>query len=258
MERTRRLTIWILCVLMAFESAVFVNAGFQAGTSVSGADLPTEEPDSSSNPIQPIFPDNPSDSSIAQATAKAEERGLLLLVNKTHPIDSGYQPEDLASVLYFAENRSKETRYLRAEAAEKFHELVEAASLESHTIVMTTAYRSYGFQQILWDNYVAKEGEEAATRYSAKPGESEHQTGLAVDVTSPSVSYELTTEFGDTEEGIWLAEHAHRFGFILRYPQGKEAVTGYQYEPWHLRYVGDEVATYLYQEDLTLEEFLER
>ena len=257
MERARRLTIWILCTLMAFESAVFVNAGSQAGTSVSGADLPTEEPDISSNPIQPTTPGNPSDSSIALAKAKAEERGLLLLVNKTHPIDSSYKPDDLTSVLYYAENRSKETRYLRAEAASKFHELVEAASMEGYTLVMTTAYRSYGFQQILWNNYVAKEGEEAATRYSAKPGESEHQSGLAVDVTSPSVSYELTTEFGNTEEGIWLAKNAHQFGFILRYPAGKESITGYQYEPWHLRYVGEEVATYLYQEDLTLEEFLE-
>jgi D-alanyl-D-alanine carboxypeptidase len=146
---------------------------------------------------------------------------------------------------------------MRAEAAEHFHKLVEAAKEEGYEIVMTTAYRSYSFQKILWDNYVAREGEEAANRFSARPGQSEHQTGLAVDISSPSVNYALTEDFADTDEGIWIAENAHKFGFIIRFPKGKEHITGYLYEPWHLRYVGEKVATRIYEQELTLEEYLE-
>ena len=189
---------------------------------------------------------------------EANAQGMLLLVNKQNPITSDYKPNDLASVIYYAENRTAASRYLRSEAADQFHRLVEAAKEQGYMLVMTTAYRSYGFQQVLWNNYVAAEGAEAAARYSAKPGESEHQTGLAVDVTSPTVEYQLTSSFGETPEGIWLAENAPRFGFIIRYPQGKEQITGYLYEPWHLRYVGVSVATEISSNGLTLEEYLER
>ncbi|NLM09128.1 MAG: M15 family metallopeptidase [Clostridiales Family XIII bacterium] len=146
---------------------------------------------------------------------------------------------------------------MRKEAAQQFYKLVEAAAGEGYELVMTTAYRSYDFQQILWNNYVANEGEAAASRFSARPGQSEHQSGLAVDVSSPSVDYSLTETFGKTEEGIWLAQNAHRFGFIIRFPEEKESITGYLYEPWHIRYVGEPVATEIYAKDLTLEEYLE-
>jgi D-alanyl-D-alanine carboxypeptidase len=121
---------------------------------------------------------------------------------------------------------------------------------------MTTAYRSYDFQKILYDSYVSREGEAAANKYSAKPGQSEHQTGLAADVSSPSVDYQLSNDYGRTAEGKWLAENAHRFGFIIRFPEGKEEITGYQHEPWHIRYVGRAAAKEIYERNLTLEEFL--
>jgi D-alanyl-D-alanine carboxypeptidase len=133
---------------------------------------------------------------------------------------------------------------------------VEAAIPDGIEIKMTTAYRSYDFQEILYNNYVSQSGAEEADRFSAKPGQSEHQTGLAVDVSSSSVGYELTDAFGDTSEGKWLAQHAHEYGFILRYPDGKEAITGYMYEPWHLRYVGLFVANEIYQKGFTLEEYI--
>lgn len=191
------------------------------------------------------------------AREEASERGLLILINKTHTVDSNYKPDDLASIKYFASNRSESGRYMRAEAADHFHQLIEAAADQGLKIVMTTAYRSYSFQKVLWDNYVAKDGEAAASRYSARPGTSEHQSGLAVDVSSPSVSYELTRKYADTEEGKWLAENAHKFGFIIRFPEGKEDITGYMYEPWHLRYVSESVAEEIYEADITLEEYLE-
>ena len=181
----------------------------------------------------------------------------LMLVNKTHPVDENYKPEGLKDIKYFASDRDPSTRYMVGDAADKFHELVEAAAEDGYTIVMTTAYRSYGFQTILWNNYVAKHGEEKANTFSARPGQSEHQTGLCTDVSSPSVNYQLTTKYGETPEGMWLAEHAHEYGFIIRYLKGKEDISGYQYEPWHIRYVGVEAASYIYQEQITLEEYLD-
>lgn len=191
-----------------------------------------------------------------RALLEAEEKGLLILVNKVNPVDQDYKPDDLSEVKYYVPDRAETTRYLRAEAAEAFHRLVEAAAEEGFEIRMTTAYRSYNFQKILFDNYVAREGEEKANTYSARPGESEHQTGLAVDVSSPIVDWQLSNDYGNTEEGKWLADNAHRFGFILRFPKGKEDITGYQYEPWHLRYVGLAAAKEICEYDLTLEEFL--
>lgn len=191
-----------------------------------------------------------------QALMEAEEKGLLILVNKENPVGRDYKPDDLTEIKYYVPDRAETTRYLRAEAAEAFHRLVDKAAAEGLEIKMTTAYRSYDFQKILFDNYVAKEGEEKANTFSARPGQSEHQTGLAVDVSSPVVDWQLSNDYGNTEEGKWIAANAHQFGFILRFPKGKEEITGYQYEPWHLRYVGLTAAKEIYENNLTLEEFL--
>jgi len=198
--------------------------------------------------------DNP-DKEIALKDARAA--GLLILVNKTHPVDKDYKPDDLTKVKDFVPDRAESTRYMRAEAAKAFGMLVDKASEDGMVIKMTTAYRSYDFQKILFDSYVEKEGEEKANTFSAKPGQSEHQTGLAVDVSSLSVDYQLSNDYGKTKEGKWLADNAWRFGFILRFPKGKEDITGYQYEPWHLRYVGLTAAKEIYDQDITLEEYLQ-
>lgn len=182
---------------------------------------------------------------------------FLMLVNKTHPIADNYKPDDLTDIKYFATDRDAAGRFMRKEPAEQFHKLVEAAKAEGHEIIMTTAYRSYGFQKTLYDNYVKKYGQEEANTFSAKPGESEHQTGLCTDVSSPSVNYQLTTDYGQEPEGKWLAQHAHEFGFIIRFPLGKEEITGYQYEPWHIRYVGQPAANEIFEKGLTLEEYLD-
>jgi D-alanyl-D-alanine carboxypeptidase len=194
----------------------------------------------------------------AAEVAKALEKGFLLLVNREHSLDPDYKPDDLEEIKYFAPDRSPASRYMRAEAAEAFHSLIEEAAKEDIEIIMTTAYRSYGFQQILYDGYVQREGQAAADRFSAKPGQSEHQTGLAVDVTSESVGYALTGDFADTKEGQWLAANAHKFGFIIRYPEGKEDITGFMYEPWHIRFVGSPIAERIYNQGITLEEYIEK
>lgn len=186
----------------------------------------------------------------------AQNEEFLILINKTHPVDGSYKPEDLTSIQYFASDRSEAGRYMRAEAAAQFEALVEGAAKEGYELVMTTAYRSYEFQNTLYTNYVNRYGEAEANTFSAKPGQSEHQSGLAVDVSSPVVSYALSDDFGDTAEGKWMAENAHKYGFILRFPLGKEEITGYQYEPWHLRYVGQPAADEIYEKGITLEEYL--
>lgn len=189
-----------------------------------------------------------------------QENGLFILVNKDpeNHLDPSYVPEDLEPIRYFAEDRNKYTRFMRAEAADAFHRLVEAAAEDGIDIVMTTAYRSYDFQQILWDNYVAQKGEEEANKTSARPGESEHQTGLAVDLSTSEIDYRNSSDFADTKAGHWVAEHAHEYGFILRYPEDKTDITGYSYEPWHIRYVGLTAAADIYENGLTLEEYLDQ
>ncbi len=263
MIKGKRIIIWTLCGLIAVESALFIDIGIALAE--SGYDDPIS--------IYPFGIRGKNDISMPDQISKEErdllevsrsavkreagEKGFLMLVNKEHSIGKDYVPDDLASIDYYMSDRSKDSRYMRKEAAEQFHKLVEEAALVGYTIRMTTAYRSYGFQQILWNNYVSREGEEAASKYSARPGESEHQTGLAVDVTSPSVNNELTIKFAESDEGIWLSKNAFRFGFILRYPKGKEDITGYQFEPWHLRYVSRPVAEEIFKKGITLEEYLD-
>ena len=191
---------------------------------------------------------------------KDQENGLFLLVNKDpeNHLDPSYKAEDLEPIKYYAADRNKYTRFMRAEAAEAFHRLVETAAEEGIDIVMTTAYRSYEFQQNLWDNNVAQKWEEEANKTSARPGESEHQTGLAVDLSTSEIDYRNSSDFADTAAGRWVAENAHKFGFILRFPEDKTDITGYSYEPWHIRYVGLTAAADIYEENLTLEEYLEQ
>lgn len=123
-------------------------------------------------------------------------------------------------------------------------------------LAAVSGFRSYERQAAIFANAVQRKGEVEANRVSARPGQSEHQTGLAMDVSSASVGYALVEAFGETVEGKWLAQNAPKYGFIIRYPKGKEHITGYRYEPWHLRYVGVEHAMKISQRGLTLEEYL--
>lgn len=182
--------------------------------------------------------------------------GNLVLVNKENSLNPEHIPDDLTDIIYYAKDRAAKGRFMRQEAAEAFHALSEEAALEGHEIVVTTAYRSYDFQSDLYYGYVSSKGEDWADQYSAKPGTSEHQTGLAADCSSPSVGYQLTSSYGETQEGMWLRDHCNEFGFIIRYPQGKEEITGYNYEPWHIRYVGKTAASVMKKKDWTFEEFI--
>ncbi len=223
--------------------------------STSGDDNSVSEPGDSASP-KPAVPSvtPPTLNENGEITEVTDD--WLLLVNKTHPLAESYEPSDLIVVQHQVGSHAAIMRYMRKEAAEHLDAMCEAAAEEGHEIGIRTAYRPYSYQKGIFNDYVNRYGEEEANKFSARPGQSEHQTGLCADVTSPSVDYKLTTEYGEAPEGMWLAENAHRFGFIIRYPLGKEDITGYQYEPWHVRYVGEEHAAKIYEQGITLEEYL--
>lgn len=176
-------------------------------------------------------------------------------VNHANRLPVLYEPDDLvvANVRY-PYSGVEERSYLRREAAEAVEELFLAAEEIGHILYFNSGYRPYLRQYELFQNAQLTHGYDQTT--VAKPGYSEHQTGLAVDISSNEVNFSLTKQFGLTEEGMWVADHAHLFGFIIRYPEGKEEITGYQYEPWHLRYVG-EIAADIYNQSITFEEYLQ-
>lgn len=185
---------------------------------------------------------------------------LLALVNKTRSLPSDYVPDELVEpeVPHVFQGENLPYNKMRRVAAEALESLFAAGEEEGLQFVARSGYRSYDTQVEVFSRNVEKNGEEAANKYSARPGESEHQTGLVMDVTSPGVQNELVIPFEDTNEGKWLKDHAADFGFIIRYLKGKEDITGYQYEPWHLRYVGKDAAKAIASENLTLEEYLLR
>ncbi len=179
---------------------------------------------------------------------------IQVLTNKQLSLPPDYEPEDLVQP-EVAWGPISNYRYLRQEAAEALENLFNEALEEGISLYGRTGYRSYQAQEEIFINFVNNHGYQEARTFSAKPGQSEHQTGLAMDITAESVDYRLSGDFGETEEGQWVGENAHKHGFIIRYPKEKEEITGYIYEPWHLRYVGVDLATELYESGLTMEEY---
>lgn len=150
-----------------------------------------------------------------------------------------------------------ENIYMRPEAARALEALFAGAAEDGITLYATSGFRSYATQKAIFDRKAAERGEQAANRSVAKPGYSEHQTGLAMDIEGETtLGTGLTAAFGESPEGIWVAEHCHEYGFIIRYPEDKTSITGYIYEPWHIRYVGVEAATEITQLGVTFEEYI--
>ncbi|MEW9675223.1 D-alanyl-D-alanine carboxypeptidase family protein [Lentibacillus sp. L22] len=184
-------------------------------------------------------------------------KDTLVLVNKHHALPADYEPDDLVipDVRFpFTEDIPK--KYMRKEAADALEELFATGDAAGVNLFGQSGYRSHDRQKSVFDAYVAKDGKAAANKYSARPGESEHQTGLTMDVTSPDINYDIVEDFADTNEGKWLKDNAHKYGFIIRYPKDKVDITEYQYEPWHIRYVGKDAAKVIYEKHITLEEYL--
>ncbi|MBE5967357.1 MAG: D-alanyl-D-alanine carboxypeptidase family protein, partial [Lachnospiraceae bacterium] len=181
---------------------------------------------------------------------------MTAFINREYTLPEDYEPDDLVvpNVL-FNLTYYDERKLMRSEAATALEKLFDVAEKDGHALYGVSAYRSYSRQRNIFLNNIVKKGKTHTLKYSAVPGTSEHQSGLSIDVSSKSFGFRLTEGFGDTPEGIWLAKNAHRFGYIIRYPLEKVDITGYAYEPWHIRYVGKDLATYLYTNDLTLDEY---
>lgn len=208
-----------------------------ASSSSTSTPVPTITPTPTPTPV-PTVTATPTPTPTATPSSSSTVTSVtyingILIANKTYALPADYAPGDLLPEVYSA-----------------FYKLQAAAKADGLNIYISSGYRSYNTQKSLYERYCARDGQAAADRYSARPGHSEHQTGLAMDVN------EISDAFIGTPEAIWLAEHAHEYGFIIRYPQDKEGVTGYKYEPWHLRYLGVSTATDVYLSGLCLEEYL--
>lgn len=156
----------------------------------------------------------------------------ILIVNKSYPLSADYDPG------------------LQPITKDAFQKLSDAAAQEGLDLYIGSDYRDYAYQVKIYNNYCDLYGSEQADSFSARPGYSEHQTGLTIDCNT------IDDAFGETAEAVWLAEHCADYGFIIRFPDGKENITGYQYEPWHIRYVGVDTAKEIMSQGLTLEEYL--
>ena len=156
----------------------------------------------------------------------------ILIANKTYALPPDYAPG------------------VNSEAESAFYKMQAEAHDLGLNLYISSGYRSYDYQAGLYQRYVERSGKAGADRYSARAGHSEHQTGLAFDLNT------ISDDFKDTDEGKWVAANCHKYGFIIRYPEDKESITGYMYEPWHIRYLGIDTATAVYESGLCLEEYL--
>ena len=163
-----------------------------------------------------------------------------------------YVPDNLEDI---STNYSRSGMRLVSSAKDAFETLAEQALKDNKKVIAMSSYRSYQYQVNLYNRYVTNEGVNAADTYSARPGYSEHQTGLCVDVYDGVIDY---TNFEKSDSYNWMMDNAYKYGFILRYPKGKENITGYQYESWHYRYVGKKIAKYIHDNDITFDEYYVR
>ena len=173
------------------------------------------------------------------------------ITNKSHPIDPGYIPADLTKVNV----NSNGTQYLRREAATALTNMFEAARKDNINLYLVSGYRSYEQQLELYNTYVATDGKALADQYDAIPGACEHQLGLAVDLSDDNRNHDIDDSFESTAAYQWLLKHSYEYGYIFRFPRGKETITGIAYNPWSFRYIGVEEAKKVYDSGLTLEEF---
>lgn len=180
----------------------------------------------------------------------------LKLINRTNSVDSDYEPDDLVTPNIRLQTASDTTALVRREVANALEDMFNDAKKVGINLIGISGYRPYDYQKVIYNNKISRDGVKEANKYVAKPGTSEHQSGLVMDI--------LSTEYTNLDEGFentnaykWLSKNMSKYGFILRYPKGKESITGYQYEPWHLRYVGVDAAKDISEKQLTLEEYLE-
>ncbi|MEG1255259.1 M15 family metallopeptidase [Clostridium sp.] len=184
--------------------------------------------------------------------------GLFKLANKENLVDEYYIPNNLVTPnISLVTARESERNLVRADVVEDLEQMFYDAQQEGINLFLSNGFRGFNEQEYLHSEETTEKGSEDS-EYVAKPGASEHQLGLAIDITSKSMQFELNESFEDTKEGAWALKNAYKYGFILRYTKTKENITGYSYEPWHYRYIGNRTISKLCNDkDLTLEELID-
>lgn len=178
--------------------------------------------------------------------------GDLILVNKYYSLPDDYEPENIVKMnLQYAYDDNS----IRDYVYDAFLEMYRAAMEEGYQLITNSSYRDYDWQDTLYNNYKTSRGQEYADAFAARPGYSEHQTGLALDITCYNCTNGTFDDFAESEEYQWLLKNSYKYGFILRYPEGKEDITGYNFEAWHFRYVGKDMAKKIYNSGLTFDEY---
>jgi len=219
--------------------------------------LSTEISDTGEMRAPIVFCGNRADPEAATTLTEEQALSYLALVNRCYRVSSEFAPQDLSVVNVESVNLNWGPHHLLRETAARATEaMFQAAADEGMTLLLSSANRTNDNQTFYFNDNVEQRGLEEAMRVSAVPGHSEHQLGLAIDITTHGLSGGLNQTFAETIEGIWVNQNAHRFGFIISFPRDREADTGFIYEPWHLRYVGVEAATFIFTNELILEEYL--
>ncbi len=221
-------------------------------TATATTEAPTTEPTQTST----VAPSSPAATATRPPTTTGgfiaiNCRDILAPADKQHRMSSDCVPPGLRTV-------AGSGQQLRGDAADALEKMFADAEKEGLELIAVSGYRSYQTQESTYAYNVATYGQAEADRTSAKPGHSEHQLGTVMDVSTPSIGGELETNFGDTDEGEWVAKNGHKYGFVISYPEGKEAITGYSYEPWHIRWFGPETAGKIMSSGLTIKEYLAR
>src|SRR5690625_210344 len=246
------MTTWAITDLQLAQDSTYINGIYNKETKAIIQDMLDAEEEVTS-PYELAEPENPD----VYTDVVENPYEILSVANKDFALSGEYEPIDLTIPdVTFPFSGDDPKKQLRKEAADALEELFSSAEEDNIHLFAVSGYRSYERQESIFAANVEQDGEEHANTYSAKPGESEHQTGLVMDISSEDVGFDLTTDFGATTEGEWVKSHSHEYGFIIRYPKGKEDITEYQYEPWHLRFVGVEAATKIKENEETLEEYL--
>ncbi len=242
----------IVAVLTSIAALTFAIAC--SNDSSGGALSPVASPSTTAEPATPEPTATATDapSPTPSYTENLPCNDILVPINKKNSLPRDCVPNDLVTL---PASIAQGSQQLRTEAFAAIQELFAAAAADGYQLYVVSSYRSYDYQKILYDGYVRTIGQAQADRTSARPGHSEHQLGTTADVSSPGAGYGLETFIG-TPEAAWVEANVWRFGFVVSYPEGTEEITGYTYEPWHIRYIGQELAREVHESGKTLHEFL--
>jgi len=247
-RRIRRRAEWLAAILVLL-SVPTLWALFHQVDSTTISPVARPETQAISLPQAPESAQNARDEGVGRCDDPR------VLVDREHALPADYAPDDLVSLQDLGVPTLGGDALLRREAAGNLERLVASAAAVGEELTVTSAYRSYADQSDSYARLVSIYGR-GADKTSAPPGHSQHQLGTAVDFTNAAVGYEVRRRFGRTTASLWLQDHAHEYGFVLSYPPGREAETGYHWEPWHYRYVGAENARRVQESPLDLQGYL--